>query len=81
VRNQAVDGNLQVFFTTEDEPVFSAERHIAVALPPAGGPQVEVVVDLGAHPLWTGTLRQLRIDPYDGTTTGNVLFDYIRLGP
>jgi hypothetical protein len=81
VRNQAIDGNLQVFFTTEDEPAFSAERHIAVALPPAGGPQAEVVVELGAHPLWTGTLRQLRIDPYDGTTTGDVVFDYIRLEP
>ena len=81
VRNVAVDGQLQVFFTTTDEPVFSAERELVAPLPPAGGAQAEVVVDLASHPLWSGTLAQLRIDPYDGNVPGQIVFDYIRLEP
>ncbi len=67
-----------IFFVTDEHPVV-AENRLEVVLPPAGVGPREVVVNLGAHPHYRGTLRQLRIDLVEGAAAGDVVVERIVL--
>ena len=53
------------------------EKHVAV---PADGQWREVEFDLRAHPLWNGTIQQIRLDPEPADVPGGTILeiDWIR---
>ncbi len=68
--------------TTEGHDTFNVNKMVDFALVPSDTGFTEYVIDMSDQPLWTGTLRQLRIDSStDGLVRPNQIlwFDYIKL--
>ena len=68
----------QLFWTTVADPTFTQAKSATVALPPGGDFETSTIT-LSGHPQWSGTIRQLRLDPLNGMT-GRVEIDSITLG-
>jgi hypothetical protein len=70
------EGAARLYFATEAEPEMTDERSIDFDLPDDEAFH-EITVRAGAHPLWTGTITGLRIDPFT-KGPGTVELDYVR---
>jgi hypothetical protein len=70
------EGAARLYFATEAEPEMSDEKSIDFDLPDDEAFH-EITVRAGAHPLWTGTITGLRIDPFT-KGPGTVELDYVR---
>lgn len=81
MRNGTADTEMVVFFSTDEDPTITSAKRISVAVTAVDQDYTTYVVDLSAHPAWTSRLRQLRIDPVQGSSTGTVLIDWIRVTP
>ena len=57
-------GGGSVYFATDTSPEFKQANMVRFRLRP-GGEWQELVLDMGAHPAWTGTVTRLRLDPID----------------
>lgn len=57
-------GGGSVYFTTDASPEFKQANMVRFRLRP-GGEWQELMLDMGAHPAWTGTITRLRLDPID----------------
>lgn len=53
-----------VYFATEESPEFRQANLVRFRLRP-GGEWQEILLDMGAHPGWAGTITRLRLDPID----------------
>ncbi|MEA3402367.1 MAG: hypothetical protein U9R79_14110 [Armatimonadota bacterium] len=70
-------GGAQLFWTTADDPTMDepkSRRFTAVA----DGQFHELVVEVGDHERWRGTITSVRLDPTGGEPLGWVKIDYIR---
>ncbi len=79
MRNSSVATLGQVFFTTEADQVWSESKSVTFPLFPNDVGFTEYFVNLGANPLWTGTVTRLRLDPVANASTGRIVLDEIRL--
>ena len=70
------------YFITNESPSYNEQKHVTVPSIPsvdeAGEEFQTVQFDMSANPYWTGTLKQLRFDMFEGGT-GYVDVAYIRL--
>ncbi len=67
----------QFFFTTTSDTAWDAAKSVTFTTAANGSGYTEYIVDMGANSHWTGTIKQLRFDPFGATGTMNV--DYIHV--
>ncbi len=79
MRNRTADTQLVVDFTTDEDPVIDGIKRVAVPVTADDADYTTYLIDLRQNPRWTGRIRQLRIDPVQGTSTGTVSIDSIRV--
>jgi hypothetical protein len=70
-------GKARLYFATADDPAMSEEKAIDFDLPDDEEFH-EITVTAGDHPMWTGTIKQLRIDPFEAGP-GTVELEYLRV--
>lgn len=70
-----------LYFDTSACPGMSPDRKVVWSLPDDHG-TFTVLLDLYSHPMWTGNVRRVRLDPYAGSGAVGADFniDYVRLG-
>lgn len=59
------DANAQIFFTTQDDTVWSEQKSAKTAVAVNGGQYVDYYFDFSDNDKWNGTITSLRIDPLD----------------
>lgn len=64
LRNLTAATNAQLFFITDTDGVWSAPKSVTFTITPNDAFYKEYTVGMGANPLWTGTIRRLRFDPF-----------------
>lgn len=70
--------DLQLFFITDSDPVWNGDKMTTVKILPSSD-YTEYLIDMSDVAGWTGTLKQLRIDPNWGQTAGGFSIDYITI--
>ena len=69
-------GGARLFFATDAEPAFSDDKTVDFDLPDDDAfHDVNIVTE--AHPMWTGTITGLRVDPFENDP-GSIELDYVR---
>jgi hypothetical protein len=61
----------QIYFTTTASPAESESKSVHFVVAPHSG-YTSYTVDMTSNPLWTGEIKQLRVDPIDTTGAVNV---------
>ncbi|GAB3754858.1 alginate lyase family protein [Microlunatus parietis] len=79
MRNQTADTQLVVYFSTDEDPVIDGAKRAAITVTANDAEFKTYLIDLSQNPEWTGRIRQLRVDPVQGTSTGTVAIDSIRV--
>jgi len=69
--------DLQVFFITDADETWNEAKSKWVVFP-GGGQYETLMLPVGAHPAWTGTIKGIRIDPM--TSNGGFGIDDVCLG-
>ncbi len=68
----------QIYFTTTTDTAWNEDKHIDFPIIPNDSGYTEYIIDMSQLPSkWTGTLKQLRIDPCIGVTSGSFSIDYV----
>lgn len=71
----------KVYFITEDDTKWNEAKARSMRIKYNDGEYAEYYVDMQYLSTWTGTLKQLRIDPIDNSgTLGEVAIDYVVIG-
>lgn len=76
MKNNTSDTSGQIFFITNSDGVWSQSKS-KVFTTIANSNYTNYVIDMGTVGTWTGTIKQIRLDPLGATGTVNV--DYIRI--
>ena len=76
VKNMGGATTANVYFKTDAENAWSADKRIDIAVP-EGADYVEYVANVGELAKWSGTITQIRVDPISLPATAYV--DYIRI--
>jgi hypothetical protein len=79
LRNTTSDTSAQVFFVTDDDSAYGGAKKLGFTIEANDDGYREYVIDMGANDAWTGRVKQVRIDPVQGSSTGTVSIDYVRL--
>ncbi len=66
VHSPAAASLSQVFFITEDDPVWDEKKSLQVNLPNTGG-NLDLTFDFSGNACWKGTVTGIRFDPFDCT--------------
>ncbi|WHT19591.1 hypothetical protein N8J89_00375 [Crossiella sp. CA-258035] len=78
LRNSTPGGAAQLYFITEDDPVWSDDKQLTVPVPARDSLFQLVRFEVGGHPKWRGRISQLRLDP--SVAAGRSELDYLRVG-
>ncbi|MFD0672702.1 GDSL-type esterase/lipase family protein [Cohnella sp. GCM10027633] len=69
----------KVYFITNSDVTWSETKSVAFPIVANSG-YADYIVDMSGNASWTGTIRQLRIDPLNPSASGqSVVIDYIRV--
>ena len=79
LRNTTSDPNMQIFFKTVGEDTWTVEKSKWVTIGTNMTGYAEYRIDMSTVSKWTGKIKQLRIDPVAGATSGTVYIDSIKL--
>lgn len=77
LKNNTTDTNAQFFFITNADGSWNAAKSITFTTGASMSGYTVYTVDMGTVAGWTGTIKQLRFDPF--STTGTMNVDYIWL--
>ena len=77
LKNETLSDQGQIYFTTTSETGFDEAKHVDFSILP-NSDYTDYIINMGANPKWTGTLKQLRIDPAVNAT-GTFNIDFIRI--
>ncbi len=77
LRNSGPPTSARLSFTTQADPVFSDAKSVTVGTVLSSPQYMDYYFDLSANAGWTGSLRQLRLSPFQGS--GDVSIDSIAL--
>ncbi|GMU20905.1 MAG: hypothetical protein AMXMBFR13_10010 [Phycisphaerae bacterium] len=69
-----------VYWTTGASPAWGEDKRISFDVAGDGEWQVRRVQLGSVHPLWTGTIRRIRVDPPAPAVPSDLQIDYLRLG-
>ena len=77
VQTGSSEGTL--YFTTESSPGFSQANSVRIPLVAGETGYVDYLLDMSDVAGWTGLLRQIRLDPEEGDSSGTFLVDHLAL--
>lgn len=77
LKNSTTSDTAQIYFTTTSDTGFDELKHVDFKILP-NSDYTDYVVYMGAIPSWTGSLKQLRLDPAVNAN-GNFSLDFIRI--
>ncbi|UKS28098.1 Ig-like domain-containing protein [Paenibacillus sp. HWE-109] len=76
MKNSANDIDGRFFFTTEADGTWNEAKAVGFYVNPLDSDYTEYIVEVWRNKNWTGTIRQMRIDPI--SAVGPISIDYIR---
>ncbi|QOR70574.1 bacterial Ig-like domain-containing protein [Ruania alkalisoli] len=76
--NATDDTEARVLFGTVDEPTYSGDKAVPFSLQPQSD-FTEYLIDLSAHPKWSGVVERLRLDIVENVDVGSVAVSEIAL--
>ncbi|MFD2327796.1 right-handed parallel beta-helix repeat-containing protein [Cohnella sp. GCM10020058] len=77
LKNNTNDPMAQLFFTTTTDTAWSASKSVVFVTKEYASDYATYVVDLGVNPNWSGSIKQLRLDPI--SKSGTMSVDYIQV--
>jgi GH43 family beta-xylosidase len=77
MRNQTASNTAELFWTTNSSPAFDGAKRVSFSITPNDTKQRYYIIDLSANSNWTGTIKQLRIDP-TLASSGSVSIDFVK---
>lgn len=77
VSTQAAHGTL--YFSTLADSAFSEGKSVKIQIPEGRSDFVDYTFDMTGVPGWTGVLKQLRVDPEEGDSTGDFAVAHVRI--
>ncbi|OUS78761.1 hypothetical protein B1748_01410 [Paenibacillus sp. MY03] len=80
VKNDTAGDIGQLFFITTEDPNYDLEKYHSFYIKPYDTEYSEYVFDMSYMSTWTGTLKELRIGQYGGTS-GAMSVDYVKIMP
>lgn len=80
MKNGTSGTEAKVYFTTNQDSTWSETKSKSFAINANDASYTDYLIDMSAVSGWTGTLKQLRIDPVDiGASNGSFSLDYITI--
>lgn len=79
MRNQTADTQLVVYFITDDNTVFDGAKRATATVTANDADYQTYRIDMRQSPNWAGRIRQIRVDPVQGSTRGTVSIDSVRV--
>jgi PA14 domain/Ricin-type beta-trefoil lectin domain-like/PQQ-like domain len=77
--NRTADSTAQLYWTTTASPAFDETKKVNFAITPNDDRVREYLVFLSGNTSWTGTIKQIRLDPALSVAAGSLDLDAIRL--
>ncbi|OCT15412.1 hypothetical protein A8709_15135 [Paenibacillus pectinilyticus] len=75
LQNMSAVTNAQIYFTTTTDPSFSESKSLKFQISSGDLLLKNYVINMSANSLWSGTIKQVRIDPIDAP--GVVKFEHV----
>lgn len=72
MKNNTSDTAAELFFTTTTDTTWTASKSVLFPTIANAGGYTDYIFDMGTNANWTGTIKQLRFDPFSVTGTMNV---------
>ena len=79
LKNSTSASSGQIYFITNADPVWNEAKHKDFTINANDANYTEYTIDMSTVAGWTGTLKQLRLDPEAGATSGSFSVDYLRI--
>jgi len=79
MHNQTASNTAELFWITTSDGAYNATKRVSFSIVPNDTKLRYYIIDLSANPNWSGTIKQIRIDPTTGITSGTVLIDFIKI--
>lgn len=79
LKNNSQSSLAKIYFTTDQDVTWNEAKHVDITIKPNDTQSTEYLVDMSSVSGWTGTLRQLRVNPCEGILSGSFSVDYIRI--
>lgn len=79
MKNDSLDWSGKLFWTTAEDTAWNEAKSLSFPIKNADTGYRTYVLDLGVCGDWNGILKQLRIDPGDNVSSGNMYIDSIAL--
>jgi hypothetical protein len=79
MRNQTADTQMVVYFITDDNTVFDGAKRATATVTANDEDYQTYRIDMRQSPNWAGRIRQIRVDPVQGSSTGTVSIDSVRV--
>jgi GH43 family beta-xylosidase len=77
MRNQTSSNTAELFWATNASPSMDGVKHVTFPIVSNDAKQRYYIIDLSANANWTGTIKQLRLDPTIASS-GTVAIDFIK---
>lgn len=78
IKNDSSAVNWRMYFTTEEDPLFSESKSVAVVMASSTNQYTSCFVDFSTNSSWKGTLRQIKLCPSADAVTGHFEIQVIR---
>ena len=81
LQNQSSGSKFQLFWIRNDDSDWNQEKSMEFNVIPNETRQTDYMAVLRDSPQWKGTIRQIRLNPTDNNTSGNIKLDQISINP
>jgi hypothetical protein len=78
MQNKTSDTTASFFWNTTNSTGFDGIKTVNFSIVPNDTIQRYYIIDLSTNPNWTGTIRQIRLDPVANVSSGTVAIDFIK---
>ncbi|GGD72523.1 discoidin domain-containing protein [Paenibacillus nasutitermitis] len=79
MKNATTSAKARLYFITDTDTTWGGTKVKEFSIIPSDGVFSEYTIDLSSVSSWTGTIKQIRIDPVSAGSSGTFSVDYIRL--
>jgi hypothetical protein len=79
MQNVSSSNTAELFWVTDTDGTYNGSKRVSFPIVPNDTKQRYYIIDLSTNPSWTGTIKQIRIDPTTNVTSGSARIDFIKL--
>lgn len=79
LKNMSAATSAQLYFTTTTDTIFNAAKMKTFTISANDEAYTTYILDMDGFAAWTGDLKQLRVDPAVGVSTGSFEIDYVKV--